>query len=172
MDTFAAGALASLPPDPNVMNSKPRKNSDFIVTPSIAKHILITGVLFVAFLLSMMYYFSNPEHLNSFFSYIAEEDRGRYFLSYFFTIFVLLQFWNMFNAKAYYTRKSAFAGLSKSAGFELVALIILIGQVLIVTFGGDVFRTMPLTIQDWGIIIGGTSLTLWVGEIIRFINRK
>ena len=172
MDTFAAGALASLPPDPNVMNSKPRKNSDFIVTPSIAKHILVTGFIFVILLLGMMYYFSSPEHLNSFFSYIPEEDRGRYFLSYFFTVFVLLQFWNMFNAKAYYTGKSAFAGLSKSAGFEVVALIILIGQVLIVTFGGDVFRTMPLTIQDWGIIIGGTSFVLWIGELTRLLRKK
>lgn len=172
MDTFAAGALASLPPDPNVMNSKPRKNSDFIVTPSIAKHILVTGFIFVVLLLGMMYYFSSPEHLNSFFSYISEEDRGRYFLSYFFTVFVLLQFWNMFNAKAYYTGKSAFAGLSKSAGFEVVALIILIGQVLIVTFGGDVFRTMPLTIQDWGIIIGGTSFVLWIGELTRLLRKK
>lgn len=172
MDTFAAGALASLPPDPNVMNSKPRKNSDFIVTPSIAKHILVTGFIFVILLLGMMYYFSSPEHLNSFFSYIPEEDRGRYFLSYFFTVFVLLQFWNMFNAKAYHTGKSAFAGLSKSAGFEVVALIILIGQVLIVTFGGDVFRTMPLTIQDWGIIIGGTSFVLWIGELTRLLRKK
>lgn len=172
MDTFAAGALASLPPDPNVMNSKPRKNSDFIVTPSIARHILVTGFIFVVLLLGMMYYFSSPEHLNSFFRYVSEGERERYFLSYFFTVFVLLQFWNMFNAKAYYTGKSAFTGLSKSAGFEVVALIILIGQILIVTFGGDVFRTMPLTIQDWGIIIAGTSFVLWIGEILRFINRK
>lgn len=172
MDTFAAGALASLPPDPNVMNSKPRKNSDFIVTPSIARYILVTGVLFVILLLSMMYYFASPEHLNSFFSYIEESDRERYFLSYFFTVFVMLQFWNMFNAKAYQTGKSAFSGLSKSVGFEAVALIILIGQVLIVTFGGDVFRTMPLTIADWGIIIGGTSFVLWIGELIRLVNRK
>jgi Ca2+-transporting ATPase len=172
MDTFAAGALASLPPDPDVMNSKPRKNSDFIVTPSIARHILITGFIFVVLLLGMMYYFSGTEHLNSFFGYIPEEDRGRYFLSYFFTVFVLLQFWNMFNAKAYQTGKSAFAGLGKSVGFEIVALIILTGQILIVTFGGDVFRTIPLKIQDWGIIIGGTSVVLWVGEFIRLINRK
>lgn len=172
MDTFAAGALASLPPDPNVMNSKPRKNSDFIVTKSIAKHILITGILFVALLLGMMYYFATPEHLDSFFSYVNAADRERYFLSYFFTVFVLLQFWNMFNAKAYATGKSAFAGLSKSAGFEAVALIILVGQILIVTFGGDVFRTMPLTIEDWGIIIGGTSIVLWIGEITRLIRKK
>lgn len=172
MDTFAAGALASLPPDPNVMNSKPRKNSDFIITPSIAKHILFTGIAFVILLLAMMYYFADPESLNSFFNYIPEEDRERYFLSYFFTVFVLLQFWNMFNAKAYATGKSAFAGLNKSAGFELVALIILVGQILIVTFGGDVFRTMPLTIQDWGVIIGGTSLVFWIGEVIRLIRKK
>ncbi|MBK5719661.1 calcium-translocating P-type ATPase, PMCA-type [Dysgonomonas sp. Marseille-P4677] len=172
MDTFAAGALASLPPDPNVMNSKPRKNTDFIITKSIAKHILITGILFVILLLSMMYYFSAPEHLNSFFSYIDEADREGYFLSYFFTVFVLLQFWNMFNAKAYATGKSAFSGLKESAGFELVALIILAGQIIIVTFGGEVFRTMPLTIQDWGIIIGGTSVVLWIGEIIRLVKRR
>ncbi len=172
MDTFAAGALASLPPDPNVMKTKPRKNSDFIVTPSIAKHILFTGIMFVILLLGMMYYFADPVHLNSFFSYVAEGDRERYFLSYFFTVFVLLQFWNMFNAKAYATGKSAFAGLNKSAGFELVALIILIGQIFIVTFGGDVFRTMPLTIQDWGIIIGGTSVVLWFGELVRLVRKK
>ncbi|NDV78007.1 calcium-translocating P-type ATPase, PMCA-type [Dysgonomonas sp. 511] len=172
MDTFAAGALASLPPDPNVMKVKPRKNSDFIITPSIARHILITGIVFVVLLLGMMYYFAFPEHLNSFFSYIEEGDRQRYFLSYFFTVFVLLQFWNMFNAKAYATGKSAFSGLGKSAGFEVVALIILIGQVIIVTFGGDVFRTMPLNLQDWGIIIGGTSVVLWIGELIRLIRSK
>lgn len=171
MDTFAAGALASLPPDPNVMNSKPRKNSDFIVTNSIARHILFTGIFFVILLLGMMYYFSSPNHLDTFFSYIDEADRERYFLSYFFTVFVLLQFWNMFNAKAYDTGKSAFAGLSKSAGFEVVALIILVGQILIVTFGGDVFRTMPLTLRDWGVIIGGTSFVLWVGEITRLIRK-
>ena len=172
MDTFAAGALASLPPDPNVMNNKPRRNSDFILTSSITKHILFTGIMFVVLLLGMMYYFASPENLNSFFNYVAEGDRERYFLSYFFTVFVMLQFWNMFNAKAYGTNKSAFSGLSKSAGFEMVALIILVGQILIVTFGNDVFRTMPLTIQDWALIIGGTSFVLWIGELVRLLKKK
>lgn len=172
MDTFAAGALASLPPDPNVMNNKPRKNSDFIITPPIGKRILIIGLLFVVLLLGLMYYFSNPVNLNEVFSYIEPEHRERYFLSCFFTIFVMLQFWNLFNAKSYGTGKSAFAGMSKSFAFELVAALILVGQVLIVTFGGDVFRTMPLTICDWLIIIGGTSLVLWVGEIARLVKPK
>lgn len=172
MDTFAAGALASLPPEEGVMKEKPRKNSDFIISPLIARHILITGILFVVLLLGMMYYFADPLHLNTFFNYVAEADRERYFLSYFFTIFVMLQFWNLFNAKAYATGKSAFSRLNQSFAFELVALIILVGQILIVTFGGDAFRTMPLTLEDWGIIIGGTSLVLWIGELGRLITKK
>ncbi len=172
MDTFAAGALASLPPNQGVMNDKPRKNTDFIITPLMSRWIFGFGISFVVLLIGMMYYFSSPDHINSFFSYIQPEDRERYFLSYFFTVFVLLQFWNMFNAKAFLTGKSAFKGLANSFGFELVALVILVGQFLIVTFGGDVFRTMPLEWKDWLIIFAGTSVVLWVGEIVRFITKK
>lgn len=172
MDTFAAGALASLPPNAGVMNDKPRKNTDFIITPLMSRWIVGFGIAFVILLMGMMYYFTIPGHLDSFFSYIVPEDRERYFLSYFFTVFVLLQFWNLFNAKAFLTGGSAFKGLDKSFGFEVVALIILIGQFFIVTFGGDVFRTMPLEWKDWITIIIATSAVLWIGEIIRFITKK
>ncbi len=133
--------------------------------------ILATGFIFVIILIGMMMYFSQSEHLNSFFNYITPEKREDYFLSYFFTVFVMFQFWNLFNAKAFLTGKSAFAGISKSFGFEIVAVIIVIGQILIVTFGGEVFRTMPLTIMDWVIIILGTSSVLWLGELVRLIKR-
>ena len=172
MDTFAAGALASLPPNPNVMDDKPRKNSDFIIKPVIARQIIITGLCFVAFLLGVMWYFSTPDHLDQFFHSIAESERSDYFLSYFFTVFVMLQFWNMFNAKAYASGKSAFADFKESGAFWLVAGIILVGQITIVTIGGEVFRTMPLLLKDWLVIIGGTSVVLWAGEIVRFIKRK
>lgn len=171
MDTFAAGALASLPPNPNVMNDKPRSSNAFIVTHLMARWILIIGVIFVIILIGMMIYFSDADHLNSFFDYIIPQKREGYFLSYFFTVFVMFQFWNLFNAKAFLTGKSAFAGLSKSFGFEIVALVILFGQIIIVTFGGEVFRTMPLTITDWTKIILGTSLVFWVGELIRLIRK-
>lgn len=171
MDTFAAGALASLPPNPNVMNDKPRSSNTFIVTHLMARWILIIGVIFVIILIGMMIYFSDADHLNSFFDYIIPQKREGYFLSYFFTVFVMFQFWNLFNAKAFLTGKSAFAGLSKSFGFEIVALVILFGQIIIVTFGGEVFRTMPLTITDWTKIILGTSLVFWVGELIRLIRK-
>lgn len=161
MDTFAAGALASLPPDPNVMKSKPRKNSDFIITPRMRSNILFTGLSFVVLLLVLLNFFSD-----------ASGNVSAYDLSRFFTIFVMLQFWNMFNAKAFETGKSAFNGLSKSMGFILVAIIILIGQILIVEFGGEVFRTVPLSLRDWLIITGATSGVLWIGEIVRLFSKK
>lgn len=161
MDTFAAGALASLPPNPGVMNNKPRHNDDFIITKSMRYNILSVGLLFVVALLALLYFFTNESG-----------EISPYDLSRFFTIFVILQFWNMFNAKAFMTGKSAFSNLKQSMAFELVAVIILLGQILIVQFGGDVFRTVPLSIKDWLMIIGSTSIVLWIGEIGRLLTRK
>lgn len=160
MDTFAAGALASLPPNEKVMQSKPRKSTDFIITPAMRSTILFVGLAFVALLMGLLYYFT-------------DEAGGisRYDLSRFFTIFVLLQFWNMFNAKAFATGKSAFSNMGHSIGFEIVAVIILVGQILIVEFGGEIFRTVPLSLKDWGIIIGATSFVLWIGEARRLFSK-
>lgn len=160
MDTFAAGALASMPPNHRVMENKPRRNKDFIITPKMKFNILFVGLSFVIILLGVLYYFTENKEISP------------YNLSRFFTIFVMLQFWNLFNAKAFNTGKSAFHALNKNAGFLSVVLIILIGQILIVEFGGEVFRTVPLSLRDWAIIIGSTSLVLWIGEIIRLLNRK
>ena len=160
MDTFAAGALASLPPNPNVMLDKPRDSNAFIVTRSMSWNILLTGVLFVVGLLYILIHFAD-----------ANGDISRYDLSRFFTIFVMLQFWNMFNAKSFGIGGSAFKGLVKSPGFVLVSLLIVAGQILIVQFGGDAFRTEPLSLADWAIIISSTSIVLWVGEIVRFLKK-
>ena len=169
MDTFAAGALASLPPDSKVMKDKPRKNNDFIITKKMWNHILFTAISFVVLLFGLLYLFNSPSFLAKTFHYIPETERIRYSLSFFFTTFVLLQFWNMFNAKAFFTKRSAFANMKNCMGFVFVSLLILAGQLLIVEFGGDIFRTVPLKLRDWGIILGGTSLVLWVGEIRRLI---
>lgn len=171
MDTFAAGALASLPPDHKVMKDKPRRNRDFIINPAMRNLILSIGLTFVVILLVMLYAFSQPELLDTIFSHVSG-DRVAYSLSFFFTFFVMLQFWNMFNAKAFNTGKSAFANMNQSKGFIVVAIVILIGQVLIVEFGGDVFRTVPLQFCDWLIIFGSTSLVLWIGEIARLVRNK
>ncbi len=159
MDTFAAGALASLPPNEKVMERKPRKNDDFIITPVMRTNILFVGLAFVGMLLGLLYYFTENGEISP------------YDLSRFFTFFVMLQFWNMFNAKAFATGKSAFSNMGQSIGFILVAFLILIGQILIVEFGGEVFRTVPLSLKDWLIIIGSTSLVLWIGEIRRLFKK-
>lgn len=158
MDTFAAGALASLPPDKREMTHKPRKTTDFIISPFMRRSILWTGFSFVAALLILLYIFGH-----------TGDGITPYKLSVFFTVFVMLQFWNMFNAKAYASGHSAFHGLLHDTGFLIVASLIVIGQVLIVSFGGEVFRVVPLSLADWAIIIASTSIVLWVGELIRLI---
>ena len=173
MDTFAAGALASLPPDETVMKEKPRRNKDFIITPPMRNNILFVGLSFVVILLGMLYCFSDMSNINTIFSHVSgsAEQLKAYSLSFFFTVFVMLQFWNMFNAKAFRTGRSAFSNMGQSKGFISVALVILIGQILIVEFGGEVFRTVPLQLRDWIIIIAGTSPVLWIGEIVRLIKK-
>ncbi|PKP45896.1 MAG: haloacid dehalogenase, partial [Bacteroidetes bacterium HGW-Bacteroidetes-11] len=167
MDTFAAGALASLPPDPKVMKDKPRNRNAFIVTKEMAISIFGIGLLFVVLLLGLLYHFTITDYFNT-----GEPGLSIKELTVFFTFFVMLQFWNMFNAKAFFSGRSAFHGLTKSVGFEIVAVVIFFGQFLIVEFGGDVFRTTPLTFQEWVVIISSTSLVLWIGEIVRFAKRS
>ena len=161
MDTFAAGALASLPPNERVMEDKPRKSGkdgDFIITRPMAYAIFGVGALFVLILLGLLIHFH------------ASDGLSPHDLSWFFSFFVLLQFWNMFNAKAFMEGRSAFAGLSQCKGFLFVAGVIVVGQYLIVTLGGEMFNVVPLSWQDWGVIIGSTSLVLWVGELWRLIR--
>ena len=162
MDTFAAGALASLPPNERVMKDKPRrsgKDGDFIITRPMAYNIFGVGIAFVVILMGVLYYFH------------AQTGLTPHDLSWFFSFFVMLQFWNMFNAKAFMEGRSAFANLKESKSFLFVALLIIIGQYLIVTFGGEMFNVVPLSLKDWGIIIGLSSLVLWIGEIARGISR-
>ncbi len=161
MDTFAAGALASLPPDPIIMNEKPRGLKSFIISPFMGKSILGTGLLFVAVLLGMLFYFNSTGEGIS----LREQ-------SLFFTTFVILQFWNIFNAKAYKSGHSALYQLRKAPAFVITSIIILVGQIIIVAVGGEVFRVQPLEILDWVVIIAATSTVLWVGEIARYFARR
>ena len=160
MDTFAALALASIPPSESVMNDKPRRSTDFIISKAMQHNIFGVGTLFLVVLMAMIYYFTN-----------ADGGMTVQRLTIFFTFFVMLQFWNLFNARVFGTTDSAFKGLTKSYGMELIVLAILGGQFLIVQFGGAVFRTEPLDWQTWLIIIGSSSLVLWIGELIRLVKR-
>ncbi|MCL2097723.1 MAG: calcium-translocating P-type ATPase, PMCA-type [Bacteroidales bacterium] len=160
MDTFAALALATEPPDNSVMHHKPRKASDFIITPFMAKNIFITaGIMLCLLLAGMLFYVPTNA------GYPSVE------LTVFFTVFVMLQFWNLFNVRCSGTNCSAFCGLLKNKAFLLIVAAILLMQLLIVQFGGTAFRTVPLSPIIWGCIIAGTSVVLWAGEIIRAVQR-
>ena len=160
MDTFAALALASLPPSREVMKDKPRKQSDFIITRGMAQGIIIIGLAFFAVLFAFLI------HCNQ-----SAGDLHVHELSIFFTTFVMLQFWNLFNAKSFGSNHSAFHAFTHDNGLLLVLAIILGGQWIIVTFGGKMFRTDPLSLQEWLVIIAATSPVMWIGEIWRCIKR-
>lgn len=160
MDTFAAMALASIAPSMDVMNEKPRRRTDFIITPAMRNNIFEVGLGFLAILMGLLVYFKNlPGGMDT------------HHLTVFFTIFVMLQFWNLFNASVFGTNHSFFKDAGHALGMLGVALIILVGQIIIVSFGGKVFRTEPLPLSEWLYIIGGTSFVLWIGEIWRGIKR-
>ena len=163
MDTFAAMALASLPPSREVMNDKPRARDAFIITRSMWKGILGIGVLFFAVLFAMFYYYLHDD---------VEFGVQMRELTIFFTTFVMLQWWNLFNAKTLGASHSAFRRLYADRGMLLVLALILFGQWVIVSFGGKMFRTVPLSLVQWLTIIVGTSVVLWVGEIYRIIVRQ
>ena len=161
MDTFAALALASLPPSHEVMNEKPRKASDFIINKSIGFGILFCGIVFFLVMFALLVYC---------------ERRGKggvdvHELTMFFTTFVMIQFWNLFNAKALMSHRTAFRHFLKDKGMILVLVLVLVGQWIIVTFGGEMFRTTPLSLHEWLLIIGSTSIVLWVGELWRAFKR-
>ena len=183
MDTFAALALASLPPSQRVMNDPPRQRKANIITKEMARGIFGVGGLFVLLLFGFIQYFKNEDitsltqfsitdYFANFFHFGSfENGLSAYELSLFFSIFVMLQFWNMFNAKAYRTGRSAFAEIGKSQGFIMIAAAIIIGQIVITTFGGAMFSVTPLLLTDWCLIIAATSLVLWIGELLRLIKR-
>ena len=161
MDTFAAMAMASLPPNPEVMRDKPRPRDEFIITPAMARTLFTCGAAMVVVLLGMLFRWT-----------ILQGGLTVEQLTVFFSTFVFLQFWNMFNAKGFETRHSVFTCLGGCREFFLILAAIGVGQVLIVEFGGEVFRTEPLSWMQWAEVIGFTSLLAVGGEIIRAIHRK
>ncbi|MGK5092233.1 calcium-translocating P-type ATPase, PMCA-type [Deltaproteobacteria bacterium TL4] len=160
MDTFAALALATEPPHQNVMDRPPRNPDDFIITLTMAKQIGITALGFLVFFVGLLFYFQKDGQVDD------------YELSVFFTLFVLLQFWNLFNAKCLGQNHSAFSGILENKAFLLIAAVIFVGQVLIVQLGGSMFRTIPLSLTDWGLITLTSSVVLWIGELSRFLIKK
>ncbi len=160
MDTFAALALAGEPSYKEVMKNRPRGINDFIISKKMMYNIFGTGLLFLAALIGLLLWINSDSNVSE------------YELSVFFTIFVMLQFWNMFNARTLGSNNSAFYKISENKYFMLIAALILVLQIIIIEYGGGFFRTTPITFKDWVIIIAATSVVLWIGEIIRLFKRN
>ncbi|MBR5349879.1 MAG: cation-translocating P-type ATPase, partial [Prevotella sp.] len=163
MDTFAAMALASLAPSREVMRERPRSTDSFIISKGMGWGILLIGGLFFVIMFSLLVYFLHDD---------AEFGVHYHEMTIFFTIFVMLQFWNLFNAKTLGSSQSAFRKLWRERGFLFVLALILVGQVLIVQFGGKMFRTDGMSWHEWVMVIGSTAFIVVLGELYRFIKRR
>lgn len=161
MDTFAAMAMASLPPDPRVMLDRPRPRNEFIITPAMARTIFTCAGVMTAVLLGLLFAWTSPTG-----------DLDIRHLTLFFSTFVFLQFWNMFNARAFELHRSVFADFRGCREFFLILAAIAAGQWFIVEIGGEVFRTTPLSVGEWAAVIGPTSLLAFSGEALRAVRRK
>jgi Ca2+-transporting ATPase len=160
MDTFASLALATEPARWDVMKRPPRKSTDFIISRPMTRSILGFGAAFIVVLVGFLFYVQRDGEVTA------------YEMSMFYTVFVLLQVWNLFNARALGRLNSAFKGLFENKAFLAIVAVILIGQFLIVQFGGSIFRTVPLSLGDWVAIVASTSIVVWIGEIQRYVKRR
>ena len=200
MDTFAAMALSSLPPDPSVLNGAPRNPNSHIIDKPMLKRIVGTGLFFFVFLASLWQLLRHIEansvaelftlhNLQVMFAAMFDVNGVKpqmcgHDLGVFFSTFVLLQFWNLFNAKYFRTKGSLIGDIvdlfrgrkrvaeSYSAGFVWIMLVILLGQIAIVTFAGQFFSVEPLSVEDWGLLLLITSPVLIVPDIYRLLTSK
>ena len=159
MDTFAAMALATLPPSESVLKERPRDPGQSIITRPMGRSIIAWGVLFSGILLALLYRF---EHSGS----MTVHE-----LTVFFTVFVLAQWWNLLNARTFGTNASAFSHLGSCKSLLAVLALILAGQWVIVTFGGRMFRTEPLDATTWLWMLAATSPVALAGELARWLRR-
>lgn len=178
MDTFAAMALASLPPSRSVMQDPPRDREAFIITRQMTWAICLAGGIFFILLLGLLYLLQHGD-ITSVRDLLTtppgpSDGLSPYELTLFFTTFVMLQFFNLFNARALETGRSAlhFRGCR---GLLSIAGVILLGQILLIETPGlqEFFNTAAggLLLEDWLWIIGGTSLVLWVPELLHQLRR-
>lgn len=161
MDTFAAMAMASLPPSPEVMHDRPRRRDEFIITPAMARTIFTCAGVMIAALLGLLFAWADPSG-----------NLSIRHLTLFFSTFVFFQFWNLFNARAFELHRSAFADFRGCREFFLILSAIAVGQGFIVEVGGEIFRTEPLPAAEWAAVIGATSLLAFGGEALRAIRRN
>ena len=172
MDTFAALALASLPPNSVLMKHKPRDSRASIITATMMKFILISGTLFAILMIGLYYHYVSEANGGRVFARGVNPNINTYEMSVFFSVFVFLQFWNMLNARAFATGKWAFNNMEDSMVFWAVALVIFVGQIVLVQFFSALFNCQPLDFNTWLWIILGTSPVFLIGQVVAWVENK
>ena len=165
MDTFAALALASLPPNSVLMRQQPRNSHASIITPMMKKFILVSGVIFAVLMIGLYYYFVREANGGPVFVRGINPNINPHEMGIYFSVFVFLQFWNMLNARSFATGKSAFNNMEDSKVFWAVAAVIFAGQIILVQYFYPFFNCAPLDFMTWFWIILGTFPVFLVGQI-------
>jgi len=164
MDTFAALALAALPPNSVLMKQKPRNSSASIITSTMMKFILISGAIFAVMMIGLYYYFVREANDGPVFARGINPNINPREMGAFFSTFVFLQFWNMLNARSFATGKWAFNNIEDSKVFWAVAVVIFVGQIVLVQFFSPLFNCAPLDATTWLWIILGTMPVFLIGQ--------
>ena len=166
MDTFAALALAALPPNSVLMRQQPRDSRASIITKTMMKFIMASGVVFALLMIGLYYYFVREANGGPVLARGINPNINPHEMGVFFSVFVFLQFWNMLNARAFATGKWAFNNMEDSKVFWAVAAVIFIGQIVIVQYCSPLFNCAPLAFMDWVWIILGTSPVFFLGQVV------
>lgn len=175
MDTFASIALCSEPPRKGLMRMPPKRKNESIVTRPMLTTIFSTAAFFVVVMMAILF---GMEHYDWFAKGTVPPEDYQFFplnmrqVTIFFTVYVLFQVWNQINCRSLTPERSGLAGLFRNPAFLAIASLTLIGQILIVTIGGPVFKVEPLGVVDWLVIAAGTSSVLLFAEVMRLIRKK
>ena len=170
MDTFAALALAALPPNSVLMRQKPRDSRASIITPAMMKFITISGTIFAVLMIGLFYYFTREANGGRVFVRGINPNVNPHEMGIFFSVFVFLQFWNMLNARAFATGKWAFNNIRGSKVFWSVAAVIFVGQIALVQYCSPLFNCAPLDAVTWVKIILGTFPVFLLGQVVKKVK--
>lgn len=172
MDTFAALALASLPPNSVLMRQRPRDSRASIITPTMKKFIMWSGAIFAVLMIGLYYYFVREANGGPVFVRGINPNINPHEMGIFFSVFVFLQFWNLLNARAFATGKWAFNNMEDSKVFWAVAAVIFVGQIVLVQFFSPFFNSAPLDATTWLYIILGTSPVFLLGQVVARVKNE
>ena len=162
MDTFAALALATDAPTPNILDRKPEPKSAPLITLTMWK--MIIGQSVFQLVVTLVLYFAGA----SFLSYQTQRELNQ-LQTLIFNTFVWMQIFNQYNNRRIDNKMNIFEGIQRNYFFIAIQLIIVGGQIMIVFIGGDAFSIHRLNGAQWGYSVVLGFLSIPVAVMIRMV---